>query len=128
MRSREYLGEFVERQNNQGNKNGRQRDRTEQVAEPPHDVTTIFRGPHIRDESKRSQQRYSKKVREAPLTNIFHLDSQPAKAFWRENNNITFSESDTRWVHHPHNNALVVTIQARNNNVYYKISYFFIYT
>ena len=52
------------------------------------------------------------------LTNVHSLDKQPTKRFKGENDDITFRESDTHLVHHPHCDALVMTAMMANNNVH----------
>ena len=52
------------------------------------------------------------------MTNVYNLSSRPPKIFRGETTNITFTEEDARWVHHPHNDALVVTILIGAMNVH----------
>ena len=40
------------------------------------------------------------------------------KSAWWELEDIVFTEVDTRWVHHPHSDALVITTWIINNNVH----------
>ena len=43
---------------------------------------------------------------------------QPTKQARRELKDIVFRETDTRWVHHPHVDALVITARVANSNVH----------
>ena len=44
------------------------------------------------------------------MTNIMTLDQKPAKHLKREYEPITFIEDDSRRVHYPHNDPLVITM------------------
>ena len=52
------------------------------------------------------------------LTNASNLDKRPTKDFKEENDDITFSDSDAHLIHHPHFDALVITVMMANNNVH----------
>ena len=56
--------------------------------------------------------------KEKLLTNVNNLDKQPVKYFKGKNDDITFSDSDARHVHHPHYDTLVITAMVANNNVH----------
>ena len=46
------------------------------------------------------------------------MEEQPYKFFRRECKDITFTEQDACWVHHPHHDALVVIVKVGNSNVH----------
>ena len=46
------------------------------------------------------------------------MEVQPTKQVRRELEDIIFREVDTRWVHHPHTDALVITTRVTNSNVH----------
>lgn len=46
------------------------------------------------------------------------MEKQPLKSSRRDLEDIVFTEADRRWVHHPHNDALVITKKIENNNVH----------
>ena len=48
---------------------------------------------------------------------MHHLEEKPSKSFRRETEEITFTDADGRWVHHPHNDPLVITTTIGNMNV-----------
>ncbi|XP_060959277.1 uncharacterized protein LOC115700073 [Cannabis sativa] len=83
----------------------------------PRNILTIIGGPHIVGDSKKSQERYTKEARETPLTNVNNLSERLEKLFKKECNDITFMENDTRWVHHPHADALVIIANIGGDNV-----------
>ena len=87
-------------------------------AEPPHEIKTLFGGPHFAGETRGAQERYVRETKSRPLTNIHSMDKRPAKQCKGENDDITFKESDAHLVHHPHCDALVVKAMMTNNNVY----------
>uniref|UniRef100_A0A803Q8A3 Uncharacterized protein n=1 Tax=Cannabis sativa TaxID=3483 RepID=A0A803Q8A3_CANSA len=72
---------------------------------------------NIGGDSKKLQERYTKEEKEKPLTNVNYLSEGP-KRISRKNNDITFMESDARWVHHPHVDALVIVANIGGDNVH----------
>ena len=62
--------------------------------------------------------RYVKEARQRPLTNVNNLSLRPPKVFKGEAVDITFTEEDAKWVHHPHSDALVVNIMIGAMNVH----------
>ena len=44
---------------------------------------------------------------------------RPTKQALRELEDIVFKEANTRWVHHPHVDALVITARVANNNIHH---------
>ncbi|XP_060965307.1 uncharacterized protein LOC133034271 [Cannabis sativa] len=84
----------------------------------PRNILTIIGGPHIAGDSRKSQKRYAKEAKEKPLTNVNNLSEQPEKLFKRECDVITFMESDAKWVHHPHSDALVIVANIGGDNVH----------
>ncbi|XP_074377085.1 uncharacterized protein LOC141718607 [Apium graveolens] len=53
-----------------------------------------------------------------PLTDIHSLETRTPKVFKGEFMDITFREADARWVHHPHNAVLVISLQIGTKNIY----------
>ncbi|KAM6546211.1 hypothetical protein CsatB_026947 [Cannabis sativa] len=84
----------------------------------PRNILTIIGGPHIAGDSRKSQERYAKEAKEKPLTNVNNLSERPEKLFKRECDVITFMESDARWVHHPHSDAVVIVANIGGDNVH----------
>ncbi|KAL8119044.1 hypothetical protein AgCh_016520 [Apium graveolens] len=68
--------------------------------------------------SNRALGRYAREARYRPLTDIHSLETRSTKVFKGESMDITFREADVRWVHHPHNDALVISLQIGTKNVY----------
>ena len=81
-------------------------------------IQTICGGPHIGGESQNAMDKYVKEARQRPLTNVNNLSLRPPKVFKGELSDITFTEEDAKWVHHPHNDALVVNIRIGSMNVH----------
>ena len=48
-------------------------------AEPPHEIRTIFGGPHFVGETRRAQERYVRETKSRSLTNVHTVDKRPAK-------------------------------------------------
>ncbi|KAM6583540.1 hypothetical protein CsatB_010542 [Cannabis sativa] len=84
----------------------------------PRNILTIIGGPHIAGDSRKSQERYAREAKEKPLTNVNNLSERPEKLFKKECDDITFMESDARWVHHPHSDALVIVANIGGDNVH----------
>ncbi|XP_060968820.1 uncharacterized protein LOC133036288 [Cannabis sativa] len=84
----------------------------------PRNILTIIGRPHIAGDSRKSQERYARESKDKPLTNVNNLSERPEKLFKRECDDITFMESDARWVHHPHSDALVVHANIGGDNVH----------
>ncbi|XP_074327561.1 uncharacterized protein LOC141665476 [Apium graveolens] len=68
--------------------------------------------------SNRALARYAREARFRPLTDVHRVEIRPSKVFKGESMDITFREADSSCVHHPHNDALVISLQIRTKNVY----------
>lgn len=88
------------------------------VLDSPCKIHTIFGGLHIGGESRHSQHKYAWEAWEVPFTNIHNLAQCSVKSFKHENKDITFFESNVSWVHHPHNDTILITVKFGNNNVH----------
>ena len=87
-------------------------------AEPLHEIQMIFGGPHFAGETHGVQDRYIRETKKRPLNNVHRVDKWLTKQFKGENDDIIFRESDANLVHHPHCDALVITMMMANNNVH----------
>ncbi|XP_074365409.1 uncharacterized protein LOC141706557 [Apium graveolens] len=81
-------------------------------------IRAIFGGHPFVGDSNRALERNVKEARHPPLTNIHSLEDRPPKVFKGESADITFKEKESRWVHHPHNDALVITMLIGAMNVH----------
>ena len=81
------------------------------------DIRTVYRGPYIGGDSQQARDRYAREARTPPLTNMHHLEEKPSKSFKKEIEDITFTNADGQWVHHPHNDPLFITTTIGNMNV-----------
>ncbi|XP_074362766.1 uncharacterized protein LOC141703051 [Apium graveolens] len=81
-------------------------------------IRTIYGGDPGMECSNRSLEKYAREARFKPLTDIHRVETRPPKVFKGESMDITYRETDARWVHHPHNDALVISIQIRTKNVH----------
>ncbi|XP_074355958.1 uncharacterized protein LOC141695623 [Apium graveolens] len=81
-------------------------------------IRTIYGGDPEMECSNRALARYATEARFRPLTDIHRLETRPPKVFKGESMDITFREADARWVHHPHNDALVISIQIETKNIH----------
>ncbi|XP_074360580.1 uncharacterized protein LOC141700792 [Apium graveolens] len=81
-------------------------------------IRAIFGGHPFVGDSNRALERNAREARHPPLTNIHSLEDRPPKVFKGESADITFKEKESRWVHHPHNDALVITMLIGAMNVH----------
>ena len=79
---------------------------------PVGDIRMIIGGTVTIGSSKKAQKTYLKMVQNIQLTG-----SVP-KIAWGESPIIGFSEEDARRLHHPHDDALVVSVRAGDYNVH----------
>ncbi|XP_074324118.1 uncharacterized protein LOC141661036 [Apium graveolens] len=81
-------------------------------------IRAIFGGHPFVGDSNRALERNTREARHPPLANIHSLEDRPPKIFKGESADITFKEKESRWVHHPHNDALVITMLIGAMNVH----------
>ncbi|XP_074368018.1 uncharacterized protein LOC141708339 [Apium graveolens] len=81
-------------------------------------IRAIFGGHPFVGDSNRALEKNAREARYPPLTNIHSLKDRPPKVFKGESADITFKEKEYRWVHHPHNDALVITMLIGAMNVH----------
>ena len=79
---------------------------------PVGDIRIIIGGTVTTGSSKKAQKTYLKMVQNIQLTG-----SVP-KIAWGESPIIGFSEEDARRLHHPHDDALVVSVRVGDYNVH----------
>ena len=72
----------------------------------------IVGGTATTGSSKKARKTYFRMVQNVQLTGFV------PKIAWRESPIIGFSEDDARRLHHPHDDALVVTIRVGDYNVH----------
>ncbi|XP_074346717.1 uncharacterized protein LOC141685520 [Apium graveolens] len=81
-------------------------------------IRAIFGGHPFVGDSNRALEKNAREARHPPLTNIHSLEDRPPNVFKGESADITFKEKESRWVHHPHNDALVITMLIGAMNVH----------
>ncbi|XP_074346775.1 uncharacterized protein LOC141685582 [Apium graveolens] len=81
-------------------------------------IRLIFGGHPFVGDSNRALERNAREARHLPFSNIHSLEDRPPKIFKGESADITFMERESRWVHHPHNDALVITMLIGTMNVH----------
>ncbi|XP_074378162.1 uncharacterized protein LOC141719683 [Apium graveolens] len=125
-----YLGEWIDkvkrrRGSDDKGKDERQPPRAEDVEKTAEvkfqradSIREIFGGHPFVGDSNRVLERNVRETRHPPLTNIHSLEDRPPKIFKGESADITFRERESRWVYHPHNDALVIIMFIRAMNVY----------
>ncbi|XP_074336076.1 uncharacterized protein LOC141673245 [Apium graveolens] len=125
-----YLGEWIDkvkrrRGNDDKGKDGRHPTQAEDVEKTAEvkfqragSIRAIFGGHPFVGDNNRALERNSREARHPPLTNIHSLEDKPPKIFKGKFADITFREKESRWVHHPHNDALVITMLIGTMNVY----------
>ncbi|XP_074327063.1 uncharacterized protein LOC141665004 [Apium graveolens] len=125
-----YLGKWIDkvkrrRGNNDKGKDERRPTPAEDVEkmvevkfQRPGSIRAIFEGHLFVGDSNRALKKNAREARHPPLTNIHSLEDRPPKIFNGESVDITFRERESRWVHHPHNVALVITMLIGEMNVH----------
>ncbi|XP_074377813.1 uncharacterized protein LOC141719323 [Apium graveolens] len=125
-----YLGEWIDkvkrrRGNNDKRKDERHLTQAEDVEKTAEvkfqrdgSIQEIFGGHPFVGDNNRALERNAREARHPPLTNIHSLEDRPPKIFKGESADITFRERESRWVHHPHNDALVITMLIGAMNVH----------
>ncbi|XP_058111565.1 uncharacterized protein LOC131254882 [Magnolia sinica] len=96
-------------------KEGRERERPNNITEEPAEIRTIFRGLSSGGDSNRARKAHSRKPN---LEHYVHLTEQPSKELRVSPCTLTFTEEDARGIQHPHDDALVVTMTIANRKVY----------
>ncbi|XP_074374629.1 uncharacterized protein LOC141715041 [Apium graveolens] len=81
-------------------------------------IRDFFGGHPFVGDSNRALEKNAREVRHLPLTNIHSLEDRPPKIFKGESADITFRERESRLVHHPHNDAMVITMLIGMMNVH----------
>ncbi|XP_074336041.1 uncharacterized protein LOC141673207 [Apium graveolens] len=81
-------------------------------------IKAIFGGHPFVGDSNRALERNIREARHPPLINIHSLEDRPQKIFKGESADITFRKRESRWVHHPHNDALVIILLIGEMNVH----------
>ncbi|XP_074366063.1 uncharacterized protein LOC141707007 [Apium graveolens] len=81
-------------------------------------IRAIFGGHPFVGDSNRALKRNAREAQHPPLINIQSLEDRPPKIFKGESTDITFKEKELRWVHHLHNDALVITMLIGAMNVH----------
>ena len=82
-------------------------------------MLTIIGGLHLAKESHHAHDKYANDVKNPPPVQVHRTEVWPTKQAQRELEDIVFREADTRWVHHPHADALVVAAQVTNSNIHH---------
>ncbi|XP_074352571.1 uncharacterized protein LOC141691711 [Apium graveolens] len=125
-----YLGEWIDkvkrsRGSDDKGKDKRQPPRADDVEKTVEvkfqragSIRAIFEGHPFVGDSNQALERNAREARHPPLTNIHSLEDRPPKIFKGESADITFRERESRWVHHPHNDALVITMLIGTMNVH----------
>ncbi|XP_074351855.1 uncharacterized protein LOC141691003 [Apium graveolens] len=125
-----YLGEWIDkvkqrRGSDDKGKDERQPLRVEDVEKSTEvkfqragSIRAIFGGHPFVGDSNRALERNAREARHPPLTNIHSLEDRSSKIFKGESADITFRERESRWVHHPHNDVLVITMLIGAMNVH----------
>ncbi|XP_074336313.1 uncharacterized protein LOC141673461 [Apium graveolens] len=125
-----YLGEWIDKVKRRGGNDDKRKDErhptqaedvektTEVKFQRDGSIRAIFGGHPFVGDSNRALEKNAREARHPPLTNIYSSEDRPPKIFKGESVDITFRERESRWVHHPHNDALVITMLIGAMNVH----------
>ncbi|XP_074322938.1 uncharacterized protein LOC141659904 [Apium graveolens] len=81
-------------------------------------IHIILGRSQIGGDSRKAMDKYARKAKDKPLTNVNHLSQRPPKLFEREADDIVFRESDAKWVHYPYTDPLVIKLKIGTVNVH----------
>ena len=84
----------------------------ERLRPPIRDIRMIVGGTAATGSSKKARKTYLRMVQNVQLTGFV------LKIAWRESPIIGFSEEDARRLHHPHDDALVVSLRTEDYNMH----------
>ncbi|XP_074342206.1 uncharacterized protein LOC141679666 [Apium graveolens] len=125
-----YLGEWIDKVKRRRGNDDKEKDERHSpqanTGEKPAEfkfqragsIREIFGGHPFVDDSNRALERNARETQHPPLTNIHSLEDRPPKIFKGESADIIFKERESRWVHHPHNDTLVITMLIGAMNVH----------
>ena len=82
------------------------------------EVMMIFGGPCKVRDSRRTQERYSQKAKRPPQIVVHITGSKPPRGYMSQPDDITFTHDNVSWVHHPHEDGLVITCEVANSLTY----------
>ena len=81
-------------------------------------VRMIFRGHREVGDSRRARYRYLQKAKQPPQTVVHTTGSKPRMGYMPQLDDIVFTQANASWVHHPHKDALVITVEVANSLVH----------
>ena len=82
------------------------------------EVRMIFRGPSEVKDNECMRDKYSQKAKKPPQTVVHTTGSKPPRGYTPQSDYIVLTQADASWVHHPHKDALVITVEATNSLVH----------
>ncbi|XP_074378366.1 uncharacterized protein LOC141719900 [Apium graveolens] len=112
-----YLGEWIDKVKRRRENDDKGKDERQPLREEDAEKTAGVKFQRAGD-GNRALERNAREARHPPLTNIHSLEDRPPKIFKGESADIMFRERDSIWVHHPHNDALVITLLIGAMNVH----------
>ena len=89
--------------------------------EDPHmagEILTIIGGLHMAEDSHSLHNKYANEARNLPQTLVHKADKQLTRNTRQGPEDIVFTEADTKWVHYPYTDILVITVGMANSNVH----------
>ena len=81
------------------------------------EVRMIFRGLREIGDSRYARDRYSQRAKKPPQVVVQTTSFKP-RAYLSQPDDIVFTQVNTSWVHHPHEDALVITVEVANSLVH----------
>ncbi|XP_058075798.1 uncharacterized protein LOC131224291 [Magnolia sinica] len=92
-----------------------EREQPNKAPEDPAEMRTIFGGSSDGGDSNRAQKAHSRK---SNPEHYIHMTERPSKELQVSPCSLTFTEDDAYGIHHPQDDALVVTMTIANHKVY----------
>ena len=82
------------------------------------EVETIFRGSHELKNSLHAQDKYTQEEKAQPYAEVHTMNNSSLRGTMPKPKDIVFTETDASWVHHPHEDTLVITAKIANSLIH----------
>ena len=82
------------------------------------EVETIFGGTRKVENSQHARDKYTREAKAPPYVTVQSKNSSSPMGTMPKQKDIVFTETDASWVHHPYEDALVITAKLANSLIH----------